>query len=488
MEDKLPQEIGNDLDIFLIIAPPFIVKMPHLGVAYLLTFLKSNGIKAGLYDLNLKFYNCAPAQIKFYWQIDCLNSFFVTEVSKQILFNFKSEIDSLVDDIIKAGVKVIGFSVNMVSIFIANEIAKLIKSKDKRRIVLFGGAGAFFKSPRDLMEFCYADILVIGEGEKTTLNILNLIKRGRKIKNGPGVLLGKYYKHKEIFNPKPIEDLGSIPFPRYSEFNFHAYNPGEDYKPLPLILSRGCIGRCTYCIDCIMWPGFRYRLPENVFAEIKYHIEVNRISAFEFNDLTCNGNLRQLSELCNLIIGAGLKFNWVSYAIVRADMDELLFLKLKQSGCHTLIYGLESGSDNVLRRMRKIYTVQDAERIIRLTAQAGICTNINIIAGFPGETEGDFHQTMDFILRNRDYINAVTNVSACTLFPESEIGRLRNKYGVIWQEGQDPMLFCDTNGVGRNERIKRVEQMSRFLEDLKINKTIINKPTLNPVVAAYQVQ
>jgi len=262
----------------------------------------------------------------------------------------------------------------------------------------------FLKSYHKLIGSFSADIIVIGEGEQTLLEVVNRLKEGKSIKNGPGIFLPKDWDH-NISLPQPIEDLNSIPFPTFSEFNLSEYNPESDYKPIPLILSRGCIGRCCYCIDCIMWPKFRCRLAEHVFKEIEYHIKINKAKAFEFNDLTCNGNLKQLSGICDLIIESGLKFDWVSYAIIRKDMGPELFSKLKQSGCHTLIYGVESGSDKTLGRMKKTYTSEDAQQVIRLTHDSGICTNINIIVGFPGETEEDLEETVRFLQRNKEYID-----------------------------------------------------------------------------------
>lgn len=478
------KETIKGADIFLVIPPPFFIKMPHIGVAYLSIFLKNKGFRVSVYDLSLKLHNNAREELRRLWHIDCINTFFQSEIADLIFKNFENEINKFIEEFLATDIRVIGFSVNLISIYLANRIAKIIKEKDPKRIIIFGGAGTFFKHPRELIRPSFVDIYVIGEGELPLFNILDAHFNQRKIRNGAGILLGKNLVRYQPSLPLVVQDLDEIPFPAFSEFDLKEYNQGCDYKPLPLLLSRGCIKRCTYCIDYIMWPTYRFRSPGHIMDEIKYHVQNNNTKAFEMIDLTCNGNLKLLSELCDLIIDSGLKFDWVSYAIIRKDMDFTLLSKMKQAGCHTLIYGVENGSDRILEKMRKNYTAKEASEVIRITHEVGICTNINIIVGFPGETEEDFRQTIEFICENKDYIDEVTNVSGCTLFPETDLGRNKEKYGIFWQEGTDPMLFYDFNGLNREGRNKRVEHLVEIINNLGLSKSIVNKPSLNPEVKA----
>ena len=479
--DKVKGNIKN-LDILLVIAPPFFIKMPHIGVAYLASFLTHKGFRVSVFDLSLKLHNIVTDELKRFWHVDCINSFFQSEIADMISKNFENEISKFVEEFLATDTRVIGFSVNMISIYVANRIAKMIKAKDPQRLIIFGGAGTFSKHPRDRIKPSFADVYVIGEGEFTLFNILDAYYSNRKIPNATGILLAKDLgKYQPELSPN-IQNLDEVPFPTFSGFDLKEYNQGQDYKPLPLLLSRGCIRRCTYCIDYLMWPKFRFRSPGHIMNEIKYHVMNNNVKAFEVSDLTCNGNLRQLSELCDLIIDSGLKFSWVSYAIIRRDMDFKLLEKMKKAGCHTLIYGVENGSDRILKLMGKGYTSKEASEVIQNTNKAGICTNINIIVGFPGENEDDFNQTIEFIRQNKDYINEVTNISGCTLFPIADIGRNKKKYGVYWEEDTDPMFFRDSNALDREGRNERVTRLVGIVNNLKISKSIVNKPSLNPEV------
>ncbi len=475
---------ADTLDILLVVPPPFFIRMPHIGIAYLVSFLKQKGYRVAVEDLSLKLHNNSPSEMKKFWHIDCVNSFFQSEIAENIYKNFRKEIAEFVDRFLETKTKVVGFSVNIISIYLANKIAQEIKAKDRQRLIIFGGPGTFYSHPRDQIKPNFNDIYVIGEGEFTLGHLLDDYYKGKKINNVPGILLAKDLGSFQPALPAEIKNLDELSYPTFSEFSLSEYNQGNDYKPLPLLLSRGCIGRCSYCIDHLMWPHYRYRSAANIMREIEYHIQNNNARAFEMIDLTCNGNLKQLAELCDLIIDSGFKFSWVSYAIIRKGMDSCLLTKMKRAGCHTIIYGVENGSDRVLKRMGKTYTSGEASDVIQDTHKAGICTNINIIVGFPEETEDDFTQTMDFIRKNKDYIDEITNVSACTLFPAADIGCNKEKYGISWEEGTDPMLFCDSNGLDRKGRNDRVARLIKIIDELGLSKSIVNKPSLNPEVKA----
>jgi radical SAM superfamily enzyme YgiQ (UPF0313 family) len=475
----------NDLagkDILLVIPPPFFTRMPPLGPAYLVAYLKHKGYKPELLDLSVRLYNQTSDEMRRFWEPNFTNSFFETEIAEKIFDGFRSEMNDFVDWVLSSDIRIVAFSVNQTSFFLAKKLAQAIKSKDKNRAIIFGGPAMFFNHPRCTLQPGVVDYIVIGEGEVLLASLVERIKKGEKIGREPGVLPGEEIG---LYPPSPVvpaANLDLFPFPTFEEFDLPAYNLGSDYKPLPLLLSRGCVKKCSYCIDHIIWPKYRTRSAQHAFREIEYHCRVNKTKAFEFNDLLCNGNLRELGSLCELIIAAGLKFDWVSYAIIRSDMTAKLLSKMKGAGCHTIIYGMEHSSAKILKKMNKGYNAQEAEKVVRLTHESGICANVNVIVGFPGETEEDLNEVAVFLRRNKGYISEVTNISGCTLFPESPMGRGMQRFGIIWQEGTDPMLFRDTANLDRKTRNERVARFSKIVEDIGLRKSIINRPKLNPLV------
>lgn len=461
-------------DIALIVTPPWIVKMPPLGIAYLVTYLKHKGFNPFLYDLNVKLHNSSNKAKQNLWEISSLNSKSPERAAFDIFSAFKNKLSVFVDELLLLDTKVIGFSTNLISLWVALEIAKLIKERAREKIIIFGGPGCFWDYKR--IPPGVVDAFVIGEGEAALCEILDALKQGSQIKDIPGVIVNQEGKYSNLINRKPL-DINTIPYPTFKEFRLSEYNRESGYKPLPLLTSRGCLGRCSYCIDHRMWGPVRTRTAASVFSEVEYFINNYQKKEFEFNDLICNGNLKELEKFSELLIKAGHKINWVSYAIIRKDMQKDLFVKMRKGGCHTLIYGMESGSNTVLKRMNKYYTAEEAERVLRFTHEAGICTNINIIVGFPGETEDELNETVEFLRRNKNYIDEVTNVSGCVLFAESEMGHNRDKFGIKLREGADTLLFEDNSGINPEVRKFRVERMLKDISDMGIRRAIINNPT-----------
>ncbi len=484
--ESKPLRLTGRKDLLLVIAPPFFTAMPHVGVAYLSRYLQHHGVSVGVYDLSVKLFNQGDEAQKEFWQIECNNRYFVSEIAENILKSYREKIDQFVEDLLYTRTKIIGFSVNVTSIFVANRIAQKIKERDPEKLIVFGGAGTYFRHPRDLVQPPFADVYVMGEGEGPLLKIVRDFYDQKPLVSGPGIFLTKDLGKAQPEPAIEIPDVNTIPFPTFEGFDLQDYDAGNETKTLPLLLSRGCVRRCSYCIDYLIWPKYRHRSPEHILSEIQYHLSNHRIDTFHFNDLSCNGNLGQLSGFCDLVLGSGCRFRWESYAIVRKDMPLELFQKMKQAGCHTLVFGVESASDRIMKLMNKSYTAHDASQALRLSHEAGIHTHMNIIVGFPGETEEDFQQTLKFLEANKDHIDLVANVNGFSVLPETDVDRNREKYGVVFDSSAEPMLFKDANGLDREGRFRRVARVMEAVERLGLRKGFVSKPALNPEVLAYK--
>ncbi|MFC1658932.1 B12-binding domain-containing radical SAM protein, partial [Candidatus Omnitrophota bacterium] len=464
--------MNTSYDMILIMAPPWGVEKPPLGIAYIAEYLKSRNFSVKVIDFNLRLFQAAGENKRIFWEVYNLYFMHFKEISKRMSEMFKTEINDLVNEIVSLDSPIIGFSVNTASICLAAKIAALIKKKDKEKTIIFGGTGCFYEHDRSSLlseeDILAIDAFVIGEGEQVLENIL---KRGIKDFRG---IEGVIYQKEDFFKPATpyyTKNIACLTFPTFSDFDLNSYTE----KRIPMLTSRGCIGRCTFCIDYLICGNYRYRSPEKILEEIKYHVEINKISHFDFNDLICNGNLKQLAALCELIIQSKLNITWTSYAMVRKDMSYELLNKMRRSGCTFICYGLESGSDRILKKMNKFYNSFEAEQVIRRTYKAGITTSINIIVGFPGETKDDFNETITFIKRNKDYILEVTNVSSFIIMLPSELAKHLQEYRIKFLFPKNLDLYIDENGVDHNERITRVRKTIFTLFRLGIKSVIVNQ-------------
>ena len=309
--------------------------------------------------------------------------------------------------------------------------------------------------------------LLVGEGEETLYELVKTLKEGKPVSNIQGVMVNnKHHRYKFIPQP-PIMDIDKIPFPTFEEFDLKLYSN----KELPILTSRGCIGKCTYCTDYIISGCYRFRSAEKIVEELIFLIAKYKIRMFALNDLLCNANLKELEKTCDLIIKNKLKIKWGGYATIRSDMGARLLKKMKRAGCVTMHYGFESGSNKVLKLMNKYYTAEDTEELIKKTKIAGIGVVVNIIVGFPGETVKDFNETIEFIKKNNSYIDMVGNVSVCFIMSGSMICKYPKRFGITLKNDFEKWYDKYNN---HKIRAKKAIQVIKLLNQLKIPVSVKN--------------
>jgi hypothetical protein len=460
----------NPIDILLIQSPPWDSTQPPLGVAYLSSYLKKQGFKTHVFDLNILLYHLVPKDLKYLWGQKSYDWWVDDELFAKTWSELRGMTNNLLYEILKKNnVAYIGLSVNFASIKFASEAIKIIKGLRSEVKIIVGGWGCITGHMRSLFPKDLVDVFVIGEGEETLKEVIEAF-RGNINKND--VLGAIFNKEIEpIYRPRPpVMDLDSIPWPTFSEFHLEQYAT----PVVPLYTSRGCIGTCSFCNDWQISKPYRYRSAQDVFEEIGFHVKHNRAKVFSFKDLLCNGNIDRLNLLSDLIIKSGIKIQWDSQAIPRKEMTHELLCKLRNSGCETLIYGVESFSNNVLRKMGKLFTKEVAEKVIRDTHAAGIRVMINIIVGFPGETEDDFRQTYEAIERNQKFILQIGAVSVCLVNNDCSLDLHPQNYGLVLSTDPKirPKKWVSIDGENRYEiRKERAEGIVALLDRVGLQYT-----------------
>ncbi len=301
------------------------------------------------------------------------------------------------------------------------------------------------------------DVIVIGEGEETIVEVADKYDGTlESIVQIPGISFQD--KDKGIINiPRRslIHPLDKLPFPDYSDLSLTQYPQHRFGVPLmPIVGSRGCIAKCTFCGEWRLWGGkFRSRTSENIVEEIKGLQRLYGARYIRFNDSLLNGDIRILESFCDLLIKENVNIEWMGNARIRPQMTSKLLKKMYQAGCRALWYGLESGSPNILAKMRKDITLETVSNVIRNTSETGISVLTFIIVDFPGETEEDFQQTVDFVIQNRYFIDVV-HVSQFALLLGSDIHQNPNGFGV--------KIHYDEFKFGRKYRIEPKPDIKRF--------------------------
>jgi glycosyltransferase involved in cell wall biosynthesis/radical SAM superfamily enzyme YgiQ (UPF0313 family) len=442
-------------DVLLVTAPPWGVHNPPVGLAYLAHYLQVHDLCVDVFDFNIKLYNRIDPTWHKLWLPEYKNWWSNEKRFTEIVQEFASHIDWAVEKIIASCAAIIGFSVvdpkERMTIAL---IRRLLAKESTKRIVLGGPAVSTPVQRNIFIEQLGSavDFYVVGEGEKALLSLTRTLKQ-----NEFQISAEEELKKPLIFS-EDIDDLDTVPFPKYGGFDFTDYIGGT----MIVEWSRGCISDCAFCKGKKLLGRYRMKKAERIVDELKYHYKNNGISRFIVCDNLVNGNPAELERVCDLLIAEGLPIEWEAQGIPYSRMTAGLLNKMRESGCRKMQWGVESGSDLLLDKIGKgkIFTVQEAETVIRASHAAGIWTEIFIIIGLPGEDDIEFEKTKHFIANNHDSIDAVKSVNTLHLVQGTEVFDHAEDFGLALPEKDQYYLWKDKNGCNSYEwRVKRAQEL-----------------------------
>ena len=320
------------------------------------------------------------------------NGYMVDVIDCQAL---KLTIQQAKEEISKRQPTIIGITSTTLTYKSALQIAKAAKETNPNCITIIGGPHVTFWDQQALQECPQLDIIVRKEGEETLLELVKRIEAGKSYSNIIGTTCRK--DGKVVRNPdRPyIENLDELPFPARHLWPMEKLRECEDV--LYLAMSRGCVYWCEFCATVRM-HGRKYRMrsPKNVADELEFLNKKFNASYFTFCDDAFTVDQARTEELCREIASRGLKIRW--NCGTRVDMlTKDLLLKMKEAGCVSVWFGVESGSQQVLDAMKKGITPELTEKVIGWVREVGLKPVPNVILGFPGETKKSAWKTIRFI-------------------------------------------------------------------------------------------
>jgi anaerobic magnesium-protoporphyrin IX monomethyl ester cyclase len=242
--------------------------------------------------------------------------------------------------------------------------------------------------------------------------------------------------------------------------------PLDKYKSIciPILGSRGCIFKCSFCSETVLWKRFRYRTAENLIEEFKFHLKNFGTNSFYIVDSLINGNMKELVKFCKIVIKENLDISWGGKASIRTQMSKEILTLMAKAGCTNIQYGIESGSPQVIRDMRKGFTVDIAKRVLRDTYEAGIFTGTFFLVGFPTETEEHYQETKQFLKDIECYIDEVIPGFGMGIQPGSEVYNDQDKFGISWNEKGE--WFTKHSTIEQREN--RVSDFRKFCNRLNV--------------------
>lgn len=266
---------------------------------------------------------------------------------------------------------------------------------------------------------------------------------------------------------KNVDRVFSIPIPRHELFLNKNYRfPFAKRYPFTTILTNfGCPFQCSFCIANRL--GFRYRRAKEVLGELCYVWKLGVKEIF-FEDMSFGLPRENVIDLCKMILTENLKFGWTCFSRVDLVDYELLSL-MKKSGCHTVIFGVESASEKILRIYHKGYTKMQVIDTFKMCQELDIKTVATFILGLPEENKETALETIRFAKEiNCDY--ASFNIAVPR--PGTELRQMAIKEGLIRKE----QIEFDHSG-------RRVSMPSKYLskgELISLKKKAVREFYLRP--------
>tara|TARA_R110000868_G_scaffold392934_1_gene663820 strand:+ start:37 stop:1536 length:1500 start_codon:yes stop_codon:yes gene_type:complete len=272
----------------------------------------------------------------------------------------------------------------------------------------------------------------------------------------------------------PIEDLNSIPYPNYDDYNFDIYK-----SPFIGVLgSRGCVRQCTFCDIHEYWEKFNWRTGENIFNEMLEQNKKYSIRYFKFQDSLINGNVKEYNKLITLLANHNKQnpdntLNWASYFILRpaTQMSEEQWKLTAESGAFRLNVGIESLIEKNRTHIKKKFSNADIEYGLEMAKKYNIPLTFILLVGYVTETGEDHIETLKWLEEHKHYANnpiaVLTIGGTLAILPGTWLERNQTKLGVSWNvDGQMSATsgnnqFWEIKSTGNNykTRVSRLDDI-----------------------------
>ena len=408
-----PKKTDPDKPCFGIVVPSspftvprgweFVLRQPFEGVSYIATVLYNAGYKVKIIDVR--------------WAT--------------------RPIDTALREILD-GVDVLGIATYEDGFPFIEELALRVKQERPKMPVILGGS-LVTSVPSALMNNTQADIAVLGEGELSILELMDLITNERIERIGS--VLGLCYKDtsgKLQFTPKrpQMKNLDTLPVMNLSLWPKVKENP--EIKEIMFSHSRGCYMNCSFCYRTT--PQLSQKSPDKIKQELKDLKKRHRFEFIYFVDLTFAIDKKRTLEICEVL--KGFNARWSCMCRVQ-NLDEEILKGMKKAGCQVILYGFESLEQDVLDKAHKGIRPEEIKRMVNLTQESGIQVAGLFILGLPGETSVSLNKVIDFIKDT----GSACRVKYLSAIPGTEVYRLALEKGIIGNEVEHLRWLSKESGL-----------------------------------------
>jgi anaerobic magnesium-protoporphyrin IX monomethyl ester cyclase len=343
--------------------------------------------------------------------------------------------------------------------------------------------------PGTLLSKTAVDVCVVGEGELTFVDLIHALDEGRSLRTVPGIA----FKENGEFVQNPqrplVDDIDTIPFPSYDFFDMEIYlaasrhlvaNPDgipipfDELVAFPVNVARGCAFHCNFCYHAFQDRKYRVRSADNVVAEMSHWKEKYGVNYVNFWDELTFFSQSETERFADALIEADLGIHWIasgrSELLVRKGRGVEIARKLKQAGCHGLGFSLETGNPEILASMNKANTVDEFIEQSHILHEANIDVYSGIIIGYPQESTKTIDDTFRVLTEARVY----PSVGFLQLMPGTPMYQMAVDGGQIKDEEEYLLMMGDRQDIRVNMTQYEDEFLMGYATEklLELNRTL----------------
>lgn len=375
-------------------------------------------------------------------------------------FNRKLTLGETLREILQFQPDVVGLSITMSPTApFGKALAEELKHAGNTPVIA-GGTHATFAA-EELITNPYIDIVVLHEGEATFCEILKYLEGHVNLDDIKGIV---FQKKREIIKTPSRElmrDLDQIPFPARDLISDYTI-----YSRTHILSSRGCTYKCFYCASAAMNQyKWRPRSPDNVLKEIDI-IASHYSNTFYFADDNFPIDRRRTIVICNKIRERRLEVRWACLSRIEFVDDPDLLKVMARSGCKEIFIGAESGSDRILRKMKRNYTAEDVKRVVKICNRSGILTTVSFIIGNPYEKLEDVRKTFELVAE-LDTPNVAFHIF--TPYIGTQAFRFPEQFGLITLSENPEEFDKNKEPVIETKYLKAAQIMELYCESFGIS-------------------
>lgn len=364
------------------------------------------------------------------------------------------------------------------------DMAQAIRHKFPNAVLIAGGEHPTALPDRVLNEGVF-DAVVYGEGEETFLEIVKCVKAGASWKGADGIVYRDEQK-KIVKNParKRVTAVDDFPLPDWDSWCIESYIASHQVtginlgRAMPILGSRGCPYACTFCSNENMWTRkYLMRNPKAIVDEMEYNKKKYNVTDFTFMDLTFIINRKEVLNFCQELINRKLNISYQLPAGTRCEsFDPELALALEKSGLKNFAFAPESGSEEILKVIKKEIRLPQFFRAVRAVLETKMTVACFIVIGFPEDTRETLKQTLKLIRKIAVMGVHDITVSKFTPYPGSVYFNRFLKEGIISSDLREMNNVVDFFGKSGRSYCSSLtyEELYRWMVWMFVNFYVIS--------------